>query len=412
VEPDAAATGTVSVHVAKFGTPIANATVVFSLPSGEVGSTAMTNATGDATGTITAGGSVTAEYVTGTQPNELHTLMTAFAVQPGDQLTLGEASGPPPQGASLGSVQVTYPATVTNAVSYTTDIACASSTAATTAQVTLAIAAGCLSTSGTFDVISTAVDVDGNLLAYSVVANLTPPGSGNTLNQTMPAWRTDPATATITLSNAEPNQVVAARPALYDGPGLYSKLPAVNTVADNTGHATVAPAWPKSVGSAVSWYVRAIYPSSVAGQPEKFYEERTTALNATTRGIDLAALPLVTTRTAEVASGRDTPFLSWTATGPATGAQGTFAQVDWSISGIGDYDWTAILPVDAVSVQFPRLPDSLAVDRVSVTQAFSDETIYIVQSNLFADAAAYRQSWGNIVVPPGQNYTLALSGIQ
>ena len=407
--PDAAAIGMVSVHVVDEGAAVANATIVFSLPSGEVGSTAMTNASGDATGTITAGGSVTAAFTS----NTTHLLMTAFDVQVGDQLVLGVPSGPPGAGAAQGSVAVAYPSTVTNATSYASDVGCAQMSGSTTGTVTIPLTASCQATAGTFDVISFATDTNGALLAYSVAAALTVPGSGNTLNQTMPAWRTDAATATLTVSNAPPDQMVVAKADIHDDPVQYSQFPQVRVTVTAGGQASVAPSWPKSVGNAVSWIVQVPYPSGIEGQAVKAFEERTTALNSTTRGYDATALPTLTSRSVSVASGHDTPNATWTtASAPVAGTSGQLVQVGWNVPSLGTFEWLAAVPADATSVQYPRLPDSLATSRVAVDQPFQAEAVYIVQSDLFADPAAFRQTWGNFVVPPATNYKTTLSVIQ
>ena len=202
VAVDSLPTGMVSVHVVVNGVYQADAPIAFQLPTGEVSSTTMTDANGAASGTITAGGSVTTDIATGANPSANHALFTVFDVQPGDQLTIGTLRGNPVVGGAVGSVQVTYASSVTNAVNYRADLGCKNLTTSDSNPVTLAVTSDCLASGGTFDIIATATDGSGNLLGYAVASDLTPPGAGNTLNQTMPSWRTDLATDTITVSNA------------------------------------------------------------------------------------------------------------------------------------------------------------------------------------------------------------------
>jgi hypothetical protein len=411
-EVDALPSGSVAVHVVIAGQPQVGATIVFSAPTGEVAATATSDNNGGANGTITAGGSLTAEVVTGSQPNATHTLFTAFDVQPGDNITLGTNSGPPPTGADDGNVQVSYASTVNNATAYTSDIGCSSMSGATTTAITMPITGSCLAAGGTFDVISTATDTNGNLLGYAVQSNVTPAGAGNTVNKTMPAWGTSTASDTVTLSNGPATQAVVAHVKMHHDPVVYGHWPVTQATTNGGGGASVALTWPQSVGSAVSWDLKVSYPSSVSGMPSKSYGKRTSTLTSTTQAIDLSVMPTMTSQTVIVPSGHDTPMASWTSSGTMPTVQGTLVSMTWHINNIGTFTWTGAARGDVTSVQFPRLPDSLAIDRVAVNQAYDQEQVTIVQSDLFADFAAFRSSYGDVLSPPARNYNYALTAIQ
>jgi len=409
--PDAAATGMVAVHVVMAGVPVPGAQLVFSTPSGDVGSMGMTDANGNATGTIIAGGSVTAGIASGTAPNESFQLTTVVDVQPGDNLTLGENIASPTGSAALGNVQISYPAAVTNATSYLTDIGCNTVGGATVGgSVTMPVTSACLAAGGTFDVMSTARDSSGNLLAFTVATGLTPAGDGNTLTQAMPAWRTDFATAGITFSNAVGMQNAVMHGQVSDDPVAFGTLPETTGTVDAGGHVTAQLSWPKSIGTADEWIVELPLGKSVAGTQMKQYFGR--ASTVTSQTIDASLLPTLTSRTIDVAFGQDTPMLSWTAATPLSTIQGTLGFLSWDLPNLGTVSWTVAVPGDASSVQLPRLSDALALGRVSPTQPFTSAQVMIVQSDLFSNAAAFRASWGDALDPPARNYSIARSLIE
>ena len=185
-----------------------------------------------------------------------------------------------------------------------------------------------------------------------------------------------------------------------------------NATADNTGHATLTPSWPKSVGTALTLDTSVAYAASASGQAIKEYTTRTSTLTTTATPIDASMTATLTSRSVAVPANHDTPMVSWTATGGFPTAQGALVAASWTVSGVGTFLWLGIARADVTSVQFPRLPDSLAIDRVAVSQTYTGTQIEIVQSSLFADAAAFRANWGDLLAPPQQDYTATRSAMQ
>jgi len=375
---------------------VSGATVIFSKADGTEITHATTAADGKASAMVPAGTSVTAEMaVSGTQ----HILETVFDTQANDDIMLGLPSTPAPVHTPVGSVQVSFTGSVTNATNYyaSSGYGC-SGNGSTSAAQTYALDTACLSNGGTYDVFALATDSSGTPLAYATDVALVPPGSGNTAMITMPSWRTDFGNHQVAISNGVTNSSAKIQLIPENDSSWMQLLPDVSTTLSGTSATLMAP-YPKSLGTYIEYNVQVFYPTTANGMAVQLLKVRGIATSITNDTLDLSTLPTLLSRQVTVPSGKTTPLIELTATGPAPATAGEVVATQWSSGGI-QYVWYGALSKGETAAQFPDLPDTLMSDRVTSAQVFDQVIVLIETGTLFADLAHFRANFFPAIVAP------------
>jgi hypothetical protein len=406
--PDATPTGLVSVTVLEAGQPVAGAAVVFSDPDGHVVSTSTTGPDGKAAETLAAGSSVTCDPTFGT--GTTHALLTIFDVQPGDQLVMGDPVMPSPAASPEGTVQVGVSA-VTNAVSYAIDLGGCTATSSNPGTIAVTLTTACLNSAGTYDALALALGADGSAISYAVALSETAPGGANTGGLTMPAWRTDFATHTITVSNAPASTPISSFFVLDHDAARFASIPLPSYTSSATGTATMTMRYPKQLGTWADEAVVVEQPAGSSGQPFRMYLASTPIGNIQDETADFAAPPKITGTELFVAPNDSTPTISWDSPGSFTGTTGGLVEVRWH-SATDSWIWSAVVAPGATNrVRFPDLPAALAVDRTPSTQVFDSGAVEFLQGTMFADETALRTDWTQAVQQTSGTYAERYSGL-
>jgi hypothetical protein len=345
------ATGPLTVTVVDAnGAPVAGATVVTQLATGEVLRVATTGANGQAATVTVAGGSATAGFVEPGGPR----LVTAMGLAFGGSVTLRAR---PPEGAIAVDADLEPPSAVANAVGYLVQIPCRRHPVATVFGPTVGVWDDCI-VAGAYAAAITAVDGGGASLAYTFVADV----PVATTKPAFPGWSTDVSTYTITLAGAPITCAQCARfvPFRRTADGLrYEGGAALLPLTEGAGAQIVVPFAPSLVAPEIGESLAIPVDANVEARLRRTYTAK-----PSNDPIDLASV-LVARITGVTVDPTGTRLaLGWT-TAPSGGTP-TIALVDlrWKVvdgdGGVQDRAWTVLAPPAPHALTLPLLPDELA----------------------------------------------------
>lgn len=192
VDPTDAAppVGTVTAIYLEGTVPRAGVDVIFQNHDGTIAGQGKTNALGEASHTLAAGGMVTV-FIPGTPGNTRPRLWTVAGVKPGDRIPFGTRGDSPP--TTTSSVKINIPTVPAGTAMTRFSIGCSYlefTPAPPSNSAELQIYPECLSPAGKYSVAVVATDSAGKPIAFTTLKNMTPiPGAASTV--TMPSWRTD-----------------------------------------------------------------------------------------------------------------------------------------------------------------------------------------------------------------------------
>lgn len=234
--PGDAASQVVTVVVHDFsptGGPYPGAMVSFADPAGVAIALATTDANGRAAAVMPTGGSVAIGI-----PRTGSTLLwAAVGVKPGDQLNLGLPVPP----AAHGTVNVTLPAAVANATSYSISTGCDQVTATAGQAAAVPLDRRCVDASGKYGLLAFATGASGTL-ATTVMLGLTAPNPNATANVTLGAFQAAFDSATVTAVNPPANTATLQVMMNMQGSGgIFRDIDAGQSLT--TPQVTFTPVW-------------------------------------------------------------------------------------------------------------------------------------------------------------------------
>jgi hypothetical protein len=355
--------------------PQANVTVLFSNPNGTVIGTAMTNAQGQATGTVPQGGMATVFRQQAT-PAYFFAETRGSLVPPETIYFRDWANGGPPP-PPVSRATVVLPGTAAGAGTYQAENGCDQQENTTPTLLPLEVDVECIRPNNTFPVFAQAYAGMGNsrnTVAYSMVPSTTVMGPTQTV--TMPAWSTTFRSTRVTTSNP---------PATAAGIGWGADFVVNGETFDFYGDDTFGPLNPAMLPS---WTLRTptanverFLPGiGLFNQAFTSFSLRTDFLQTVpaTLSYDLTndVLPFVSNAMFN-ATPLERPTLSWTvATGLPALADATIVEIHWRESNMStNHEWTARISPNATSFQLPELPTALVAYRPAAGLTWDDRTV-------------------------------------
>ncbi len=395
--PDAAPT-TVTVVVVNDHGPEQGATVVFQDATGNVVTTAITDASGKATQLVAAGSQVTA--VLGTPQNI--ELVTIEGVMPGDVLTAHDATDTTFASGQVSIDAVPDAGTPPGTTNYQINIGrCSDNVSALPVQTSLS--PDC-ERNGTFPVLVQAMDDDDiGTLGYTYQTGNTFPLDGGVAHVSLSgAWSTSLPSQSISVTNFPDPNLTGFLGYSEIANGVASGTPTyVNSDEEGGASATfpVHPGYATSVQNEANvsgLRGGAIAVSAIAARTAPSPDGGAASFDLST------LLPLLDAVTID-SSQPGQPTVSWvTEAGSLAAANGTVVELAWSGTNDGgdvQGTWTIIAPPTATSVHAPALPASLAAWAPSADAAFTfPANVIVVQGSFLPDYAQLRALFSTL--PP------------
>ncbi len=391
--PDAPATGTASIRIANLGTSNVGLPVSFADPTGAPTQLVMTDATGMASATVTAGGSVTVFVNTSLA-------LAVLDVQPGDAIVVD--NGPIPTVVGTANVNVTAK---TNATNYAVTAGCnARNQAATTppAAMSLDITTACVTGTNTYDLFATATDASDRLIAYQAQLDLVPPTGTKSI--AMSSWQTAFTSLAVALGNAPVGSDVVEVDtfALRDKRRFRGDSVSGPIVAG--GGSAQSLNLPAGAWSAMAYGVQV---NNTSGGTTTVVRSAPTLGGLVTVDLSTDLLPYLHDQAVNFQNGT-TPTIHFFADGPLTNARGMVAQVAYTASS-GAIQMIVVMPAVVAAVDLPRLPDALSAYRPMLPFSGGVQVIEALGGDLFADAKAFREHFGRTLAgdlfPPSGGQT-------
>ncbi len=392
-EPDAQTTGVASVTVhGESGKVEQGVSVVFHHADGTVVQKLFTNVQGRASSVVDAGDLVS--VVRTTSQGTLQ-VVTFLGVKPGDELHSGDPHSRVTTGmyGTLTVSGVVYP----GASSFYIDAGCFDGPALDEAGVaTLDLYDGCHAPTGTVPLLVQARDANGLPIAYTSRPALAAGGAGHVT--ILPSeWRTDFASAAITVTNTPTKVTVYPSVFVDNAPGLetfdFHPLVAGNPQPGDNVNATVVV--PKNLGNGHDHAVEE-YVYSGNDRTFRLLAGRQSGVLPAALSIDGARfLPYLTGRSATGTGDAARPRLAWTSEGALDLVDGGVVHTAW-YDGLAQrsHEWNFVVPPGTTGVQLPALPDSLASWRPTVDATPDAPALYFVESNAIDGYDFFRQHVG------------------
>jgi hypothetical protein len=350
---------------------------VFQDPAG--GTTVVPTDGGIAASRLAQGGTVTVAW---TEPGATQQVVTIFGVAPGDALRL-DPVGPDP--SSVGDQTVHFDSAVTGAQQYVASFGCNGIAVSDPSQpATLpGPSSDCADVSGRVDVLATAQDASGAVLAYAYAKGAPPAGAAISLTP----WST-PGARSVTITDVP----AAASELDYElrlvANGLvFAPYPTQVVTALASDPAPFTFLDPPGFADQLEHHLDVTY--VVPGQRGK-QETIVRETHAGDRTLDLGATVLPHLSGLNVDLGTPArPAITWTAAGAMTGADGGVVRLGWS--GTSERTWTLVFPpgTDGAIVA-PLLPDAIAPWLPTANDSLQTQEVWFGGSSAVGSYAAFR----------------------
>jgi hypothetical protein len=389
VETDAGPLVTVTV-VDSSGAPEALVAVVFSDATGALVGASTTDGTGAASGVVPTGGSVTVLFGTAAAP----TLVTIFGVEPGDQLSAVDVSGP--EASFIETVSVTaLPASPPDDDAGNTFLVNAGTCGATGASPPLTFELyesppPCV-VAGRFPLLLVDQDLSGAPLAFAFQKGNAALADAGPIAISMAAatWST-PAQESVVLSNVPPG----FEPPEYVFTEIAGGVPSTTSPASLDGGVmfSVHPGYADFVQTEAN--VQLGTPPGDGGPGAVFaaIAARSTTPPSTPVTLDMSQIPpfleTVTLDTTTPAR----PALSWVGASSLAASDGIVAVVAWSAG-----SWSFVVAPGQTSARAPALPTSSSGWAPGPNASFSPSIVSVVEASFWSGYAEMRAGAASLV---------------
>jgi hypothetical protein len=389
VETDAGPLVTMTV-VDSSGSPEALVPVVFSGATGALVGASATDATGAASGLVPAGGSVTVLFGTAATP----TLVTIFGVQPGDQLSAVDVSGPEASFIETLSLTAT-PASPPDDDAGNTLLVNAGTCGATGASLPLAFELyesppPCV-VAGRFPLLVVDQDLTGAPLAFAFQKGNVALADAGPLAVSMATatWST-PAQESVVLSNAP----AGFEPPEYVFTEVAGGVPSTASPASLDGGVTfsVHPGYPDFVQTEAN--VQLGTPPGDGGPGVVFaaVAARSTTPPSAPVVLDMSQLPPFLETVTLDATTPARPALGWVGASSLASSDGIVAVVAWSAG-----SWSFVVPPGQTSARAPALPTSSSGWAPGPNASFSPSIVSVVEASFWSGYADMRAGSASLV---------------
>lgn len=363
--------GRVVVSVYDDGRPLADRWVVFQDADGRVVSSVRSGADGKASAELPAGSMVTVVYGTSVQH-----LITILAVEPGDDVVVGENEDEGGSGSTVAPAKIMLPGSYPAAARYGVSLGVGSTEVV---EVGKALAMPVLRrfvVDQKFRVLGLAFDARGEALAFSFDWGMLGAKDGGEAEVRLPSWSTDWREQRIVLANP-PHGLTQAVGDFAIIVGEHARFERGRSEASVQGDTSLRFSVPRPLGADAAYQVALTFGSS---GDRAVLARRAKSMPPEVR-LDLRAalLPRIAAARAEPgAAGR--PVVKWTVGGDATSADAMIVQLAWPET--REHVWTIVgPPTRETRLELPELPDTLREWR-------PDARPMVVAAGLF-DASSY-----------------------
>jgi len=349
--PRSGPVGKVNVAIYDDGAPLAGRRVVFQDGAGMVVAEATSGDDGKASAEVPAGGMVTVAY-----GNSVYQLITVTAVQPGDDIVVGETEDEGGAARVVSTARVKLPGAYPKAARYTVSLGVGATEVPRVGDpLPLPVARRFVVDEKRFRVLGEALDEKGMPAAYAFDwAHLSPTAARRDVDVRLPAWSRTFRELTLSLSTPPDGlgtvdgqvSVLANERDRFERP--RQSVPVANPTPL---HFLI----PKALEGDVVYKLEFSY----AGSPDKAMLARSDKALSDAIRIDLreALLPRISAATVDRAADIARPTVRYRVEGDASQADAAIVRLAWH--DVHEHLWTFFAPPATAEVVLPELPASL-----------------------------------------------------